>query len=209
MDTAPEVVNRCYIQRQHVRGQFDFSRSVFSHGSARSCDWKRGGRSAGTFVSLPSTSCSQGRNKEHEQVTLAYLLTVNRATLFWTITPEFLVGFHTFVPLKTGMNTKFATVLYLHIIPDKIKTTQNSTFLTQSSQYFISSVLCCHCNKTRTPIACLPNNAQLESTPYHSPKLHPGPCSSVGMRRGTQTHCIVFYMCFSSILVAVWPFVAY
>jgi len=29
-----------------------------------------------------------------------------------------------------------------------------------------------------------------EGIPYHSPKLHPGPCSSVGMRRGTdrQTH---------------------
>jgi len=24
--------------------------------------------------------------------------------------------------------------------------------------------------------------------PYHSPKLHPGPCSSVGMRRWTDTH---------------------
>jgi len=26
-----------------------------------------------------------------------------------------------------------------------------------------------------------PNNAQLGGTPYHSPKLHPGPCSNVGM----------------------------
>jgi len=24
--------------------------------------------------------------------------------------------------------------------------------------------------------------------PYHSPKLHPGPCSSVGMQRGTDRH---------------------
>jgi len=30
--------------------------------------------------------------------------------------------------------------------------------------------------------------AQLEGMPYHSPKLHLGPCNSVGMRRGhTQT----------------------
>jgi len=36
------------------------------------------------------------------------------------------------------------------------------------------SALCCHSNET------------LEGTPYHSPKLHPGPCSSVGMRRGTD-----------------------
>jgi len=28
---------------------------------------------------------------------------------------------------------------------------------------------------------------QLEATAYHFPKLHPGPCSSVGMRRGADT----------------------
>jgi len=44
------------------------------------------------------------------------------------------------------------------------------------------SALCCHSNKTRAPIANLPNSAQLEGTPYHSPKLRLGPCSSVGMR---------------------------
>jgi len=52
------------------------------------------------------------------------------------------------------------------------------------------SALCCHSNETRAPIANPPNSAQLDGTPYHSPKLHPGPCSCVGMRRGTdrQTH---------------------
>jgi len=36
----------------------------------------------------------------------------------------------------------------------------------------------------------MPNSAQLEGNPYHSTKLHPGPCSNVGMRRGSdrQTH---------------------
>ena len=43
-------------------------------------------------------------------------------------------------------------------------------------------------NKTRTPIANPPNSAQLENTSYHSPKLHPGPCSGVGMHRGIDTH---------------------
>ena len=38
----------------------------------------------------------------------------------------------------------------------------------------------------RAPIANPPIRAQLDGTPYHSPKLHPGPCSSVGMRRGTN-----------------------
>jgi len=62
--------------------------------------------------------------------------------------------------------------------------------------------LCCHSNATRAPIANPPNSAQLRGIPYHSPKLHPGPCNSVGMwpwtdrqtdkqtdrQTGTQTH---------------------
>ena len=52
------------------------------------------------------------------------------------------------------------------------------------------SALCCRSNETRALIANPPNRAQLGGTPYHSPKLHPGPCSSVGMRWRTdrQTH---------------------
>ena len=50
------------------------------------------------------------------------------------------------------------------------------------------SALCCHNNKTRAPIANRANSSQLEGAPYHSPKLHSGPCSSVGMRRGTDRH---------------------
>jgi len=46
--------------------------------------------------------------------------------------------------------------------------------------------LCCHSNKTHAPTANLPNSAQLEGTPYHSPNLHTGPCSSVGMRQWTH-----------------------
>jgi len=53
------------------------------------------------------------------------------------------------------------------------------------------SVLCCHSNKTRAPIANPHNSAQQEGTLYHSPNLHPGPCSSVGMRRGTNTQTAV------------------
>ena len=47
------------------------------------------------------------------------------------------------------------------------------------------SALCCNINETHAPIANPSNSAQLGGTPYHSPKLHPGPCSSVGMRQGT------------------------
>jgi len=49
-------------------------------------------------------------------------------------------------------------------------------------------VLCCYSNGTSAPIANPPNTAQLEGTTYHSPKLHPGPCSSVRMQRGTDRH---------------------
>jgi len=45
----------------------------------------------------------------------------------------------------------------------------------------LRSVLCCHSNKSHAPITNPPNSTQLEGTPYNSPKLHPGPCSSVGM----------------------------
>jgi len=49
-----------------------------------------------------------------------------------------------------------------------------------------------HSNETHAPIANPPNSAQLEGTPYHSPELHPRPCSSVGMwwrtDRQTDTH---------------------
>jgi len=38
------------------------------------------------------------------------------------------------------------------------------------------------------PIANPPNSAQLGGIPYHSPNLHPGPSSSVGMRQRTDTH---------------------
>jgi len=38
-----------------------------------------------------------------------------------------------------------------------------------------------HSNETHAPIANPPNNAQLRGIPYHSAKLHPGPCSRVGM----------------------------
>jgi len=50
--------------------------------------------------------------------------------------------------------------------------------------------LCCHSNATGAPIANPPNSAQLGGSVYHAPKLHLGPCSSVGVRprTGTQTH---------------------
>ena len=60
------------------------------------------------------------------------------------------------------------------------------------------SVLCCHSNETHAPTANPPNNAQLDGTPYHSSKLHPGLCSSVGMRRGSDTQMAVATIHFAS-----------
>jgi len=48
--------------------------------------------------------------------------------------------------------------------------------------------LCCHSNATRAPIENPPNSAQLGGILYHAPKLHPGPCSSVGVRPRTDRH---------------------
>ena len=48
--------------------------------------------------------------------------------------------------------------------------------------------LCCHSNETRAPILNPPNSAQLEGTPCHSPKLHLGEYSSVGMQQWTDRH---------------------
>ena len=59
--------------------------------------------------------------------------------------------------------------------------------------------LCCHSNATGAPIANPPNSAQLGGSLYHSPKLHPGLCSSVGVRprtdtdaRDHNTFCVVY-----------------
>jgi len=41
---------------------------------------------------------------------------------------------------------------------------------------------------TRAPIANTPNGTQLGVSPYHSPKLHPGPFSNVDVRPRTDTH---------------------
>jgi len=57
-----------------------------------------------------------------------------------------------------------------------------------STRRHFAFALCSHSIDTRAPIANLPNSAQLGGTPYHSPKLHPGPYSSVGMWRRTDTY---------------------
>jgi len=51
-------------------------------------------------------------------------------------------------------------------------------------------ILLVTCNATRALIANLPSSAQLGGTSYHSDKLYPGPCCSLGMRPQTdkQTH---------------------
>ena len=59
--------------------------------------------------------------------------------------------------------------------------------------------LCCHSNATGAPIANPPNSAQLGDSLYHAPKVHPGPCSSEGIRprtdtdaRDHNTFCVVY-----------------
>ena len=59
--------------------------------------------------------------------------------------------------------------------------------------------LCCHCNETRTPIANPPNSAKLGGTTLTFPKLHVGPWSSVGVRRGTNTQTTDTQTCVTTI----------
>jgi len=50
------------------------------------------------------------------------------------------------------------------------------------------SALCCRSNETRAPSANPHNSAQLDGTPYHSSKLHPGPCKIAWKCGEGQTH---------------------
>jgi len=65
--------------------------------------------------------------------------------------------------------------------------------ITSTRRHFAFGALL-SCNETRAPVANSPNSAQLGGHHYqlgcHSPNLHftPGPCSNVGMRRGTDRH---------------------
>jgi len=65
-----------------------------------------------------------------------------------------------------------------------------SSYRGMDASLWLVFALCCHSNATRAPIANLPNCAQLGGSLYQAPKLHPGPCSSVGVRLRTdrQTH---------------------
>jgi len=56
----------------------------------------------------------------------------------------------------------------------------------------------CHVSKFQAPLDELLGGRKLQFAPYHFPKLHPGPCSSVGMRRGTDTQTAVTNTHFAS-----------
>jgi len=63
------------------------------------------------------------------------------------------------------------------------KITRHRASTSSRWHFALGAALCCHRNETRAPIANPPSSALLD-TPYHSSKLHSGPCSSVGMLRG-------------------------
>ena len=74
------------------------------------------------------------------------------------------------------------------LLPLYTKTNYNQAHEREQALADISrSALCCYSNENHAPIANPRNSAQLEGNPYHSPKLHPGPCSSAGMQLGTDT----------------------
>ena len=71
--------------------------------------------------------------------------------------------------------------------PAELAMSQTRHRASTSTCWHFTFALCCHGNATRAPIANPPNSAQLGSMPYHTPKLHLGPCSSVGIRPRTDT----------------------
>ena len=75
---------------------------------------------------------------------------------------------------------------------DLLYGTRHTASTKACTRHHFTFALCCHSNATRAPIANPPNSAQLGGIPYHSSKLHPGPCNSVGMwprtDRQTDTH---------------------
>jgi len=94
---------------------------------------------------------------------------------------------HMHMDLRTDITADRNTYIHVHHIlykyfPAKRPRHRAST----STRWHFTFTLCCHSNETRALIANLPNSAQLGSTPYHSAKLHQGPCNSVGMWRGTD-----------------------
>ena len=78
------------------------------------------------------------------------------------------------------INVLYFTYLITHTLYSRGKDSEK--------RWVFAFALCCHSNTTRAPIANPPNSAQLGGIPYHSPKLHPGPCNTVGMRPWTDTH---------------------
>ena len=63
-----------------------------------------------------------------------------------------------------------------------------SSYRGMDASLYLGFALSCHSNPARAQIANPPNSAQLGGNLYHAPKLHPGPCSSVGVRPRTDTH---------------------
>ena len=89
---------------------------------------------------------------------------------------------------KSHANTSMATLL----LSNRVHRQNQAHEQTPAFAVISRSPLCCNSNETRAPIASPLNSAQLGGTPalpfLQLPKLHPGPCSSAGMRRGTDRH---------------------
>jgi len=86
--------------------------------------------------------------------------------------------------------TEFEDSSFHHSINMKedVKCKKTGIEIVQALDDIFRSALCCHSNETRTPMGNAPSTAQLEGTLYRSANLHTGPCSSVGMRLGTDRH---------------------
>ena len=87
----------------------------------------------------------------------------------------------------------YRTLIRSHTLPEKAQKDANNR---PTIQRVCIRHVCCHSNQICAPTANPPNSAQLGGIRgtrghYHSSKLHPSPCSSVGMRQGTHTQTAV------------------
>jgi len=61
-----------------------------------------------------------------------------------------------------------------YLPPTRTSTSGTRHRVSTSTHWHVVFLLCWHSNETRAPIGNPPNSAQLEGTPYHSPRVTSG-----------------------------------
>ena len=102
--------------------------------------------------------------------------------------------------MRTQNVSKYTLVLALFLVAFRVLTLLVGRLRQQqlgTERVLTDISRCYHSHATRAPIADPSISAQLGGTLYDSPKLHPGPCSSVGMWPQTDRHMFVITIHFA------------